>query len=69
MAKRPSSVPFSTTLSRRTQQLLERFCKKRGLRQNHVVEQAILEKLENEMDIEIIAGRELEDLVAWKRAG
>ena len=67
MDKKP--VAFSTTLSAETRKLLERFCKKRGVRQNHFVEQAILEKLEDEMDMEIISEREFEDLVKWKDAG
>src|SRR5438105_4209160 len=60
--KKPSnkSVSFSTTLSKQTKELLERYCDKKGLRMNHVVERAILELLEDEMDKEIIESRELE---------
>ena len=61
------SVSFSTTLSKPTKDLLERFCKARGLRMNHLVERAILELLEDEMDCEIIAERELEETVDWKK--
>ena len=63
------TVPYSTRLTEETRKLLEKFCKERGIRQNHFVEQAILEKLEDEMDCEIIASRELEELVPWKRTG
>ncbi|MBK6846394.1 MAG: hypothetical protein IPG96_02165 [Proteobacteria bacterium] len=62
-------VSFSTTMSKDTKELLERFCKQRGLRMNHLVEQAILEHLEDEMDRELIESRELEPLVEWKRHG
>jgi hypothetical protein len=58
---------FSTTLTKPTKELLERFCQKRGLRMNHLVERAILELLEDEMDKEIIEERELEETVEWKK--
>lgn len=61
------TTSFSTTLSRETKELLERFCDKKGLRMNHVVERAILEFVEDEMDSEIIESRELEETVEWKR--
>ena len=60
-------VSFSTTLTRATKELLERFCKRRVLRMNHFVERAILDSLEDEMDREIIEQRDLEDTVAWKK--
>jgi hypothetical protein len=67
MPKPAEMVHFSTTLTKPTKELLERFCKKRGLRINHLVERAIAELLEDEMDKEIIEERELEETVAWKR--
>ena len=59
-------VPFSTTLSSETKKLLERFCKARGIKMNHFVEQALLEKLEDEMDSELVRSREFEETVPWK---
>ena len=67
MPKKTEMSNFSTTLTKPTKDLLERFCQKRGLRMNHLVERAILELLEDEMDKEIIEKRELEDTVPWKR--
>ena len=67
MPKATTIVNFSTTLTKPTKKLLERFCNKRGLRMNHLVERAILELLEDEMDIEIIEERELEETVEWKK--
>jgi hypothetical protein len=67
MPKPIEMVNFSTTLTKPTKELLERFCKNRGLRMNHLVERAILELLEDEMDKEIIEKRELEETVEWKR--
>ena len=60
-------VNFSTTISKETKELLERFCKARGLRMNHIVEKAIIEYLEDEMDKVLIEERELEEMVAWKK--
>lgn len=67
MPKKMETVNFSTTLTKPTKDLLERFCHKRGLRMNHLVEKAILELLEDEMDREIIDERELEETVEWKK--
>ena len=67
MRQTAEMVSFSTTLSKPTKELLERFCSKRGLRMNHLVERAILELLEDEMDKEIIEERELEETVEWKK--
>ena len=62
-------VNFSTTIPRETKELLERFCKARGLRMNHIVEKSILEYLEDEMDQVLIEERELEETVEWKKHG
>jgi hypothetical protein len=67
VTKPAEMVNFSTTLTKPTKELLERFCKKRGLRMNHLVERAIIELLEDEMDKEIIEERELEETVEWKQ--
>jgi hypothetical protein len=60
---------FSTTLNSDTKSLLERYCKARGIKMNHFVESAIMEKLEDEMDSEIIDRRELEETIEWKKNG
>ena len=62
-------VNFSTTLTKETKDLLERYCKTRGIRMNHFVETAIFEKLEDEMDSDIISKREFEETVEWKKNG
>lgn len=65
--KKDRMVPFSTSLTCETKKLLERFSKTRGIKINHLVEEAILEYIEDEMDNAIIAERELEEVVKWKR--
>ncbi len=62
-------VNFSTTITKDTKELLERYCKARGLRMNHIVEKAVLEYLEDEMDKVLIEERELEETVEWKQHG
>jgi len=63
------TVNFSTTLNREVKELLERYCKSKGVRMNHFVESAIFERLEDLMDGEIIGDREFEETVEWKRNG
>lgn len=67
--KTSGTISFSTNIGKDTKDLLEKFCKARGLRINHLVEKAILEFMEDEMDRAIIEDRELEDTVEWKRHG
>jgi len=62
-------INFSTTITKDTKELLERYCKARGLRMNHIVEKAVLEYLEDEMDKVLIEERELEETVQWKKHG
>lgn len=65
--KQTKTVSFSTTMTESTKKLLERYCKSRGIKINHLVEQAILEYLEDEMDKELVHSREQEELVDWKK--
>ena len=66
MSPKHMIVNFSSTLTQATKDLLDRYCKKRGIRMNHFIEEAILEKLEDEMDAELIGQREFEENVPWK---
>ena len=66
-SQKNDTVAFSTSLTRETKNLLERFSKARGIKINHLVEEAILEYLEDEMDNAIIADREWEETVKWKK--
>ena len=60
-------VAFSTNLTKETKILLEKFAKHRGIKINHLVEEAILEYIEDEMDKSIIETREAEEFVEWKK--
>lgn len=61
------TVSFSTTISSDKKKLIEKFCKARGLKINQLVEKALLEYIENEMDRSIIDDRALEETVDWKK--
>lgn len=65
--KMSETVSFSTTISKETKKLVEKFCKARGLKINHLVEKALLEFIEDEMDRSIIDDRALEETVDWKK--
>ena len=60
-------VAFSTNLTAETKILLEKFAQRRGIKMNHLVEEAILEYIEDEMDKSIIETREAEEFVEWKK--
>ena len=62
-------VSFSTAIPEEVKDLLDRYCRQRGVKINHFVETALLEKLEDEMDTEIVAERRGEPIVAWRRHG
>lgn len=47
------NVPFSTSLSAEAKEAVTLFCKRRGLKINHFIEELIWERLEDEMDAEI----------------
>ena len=60
-------VAVSIDLAEDTKSLLETFCKEKGINTNDLVEEAILEHIEDEMDRRIITEREHEDCIEWKR--
>lgn len=62
-------IPFSTTLNKKTVKILEQFCKARGLKINHAVDTALINFLEDEMDKIIIAQRQDEEVIEWKKNG
>ncbi len=67
--KTKEQISFSTTLNSNIKKLLERFCKTRGLKINHVVETALISFLEDEMDKIIIEQRSNEETVEWHKHG
>lgn len=58
-------VNFSTTINKELKELLERYCKSKGLRINHIVEEALINRLEDEIDTQSIHARANEELIDW----
>lgn len=66
-SSKKETTPLSTTLSVQTKKTLESFCKARGIKLSYFIEQAIIEKLEDEMDAQVARERAHEPTVAWKK--
>ena len=60
------TTQFSTAISLEAKRALTLFCKKRGLKINHLLEEMIWDRLEEEMDAELAATGDRSDLVALK---
>lgn len=69
------TTTFSTVIDSQVKQAITRFCKKRGLKLRYVVEQALVECLEDEIDLEAYHSRlneetvPLEDILAGRKKG
>ena len=62
-----NKVALSIDLKEDTKNLLETFCKEKGINISDLVEEAILEHIEDEMDRLIITTRENEECIEWKK--
>ena len=62
-----NKVAISIDLKEDTKNLLETFCKEKGINISDLVEEAILEHIEDEMDRLIITTREHEECIEWKK--
>ena len=58
------AIPFSTLLAANIKKILDVFCKQRGIKIRYFIEQAIIEKLEDEMDIEAYELRKNEEEIS-----
>lgn len=58
------SKPFSTTLDSKVMETMKNLCKQRGLKVGSFVEDAIVEKLEDEYDLQIYQQRKNEARVS-----
>ena len=55
------TVPFSTVIDARVKRALSHYCKRNRLKLGYVVETAIVEQLEDEIDLEAYLERKDED--------
>ncbi len=62
-----SDAVLSTLIDSQVKEATTRFCKKRGLKLRHLVEQALVEQLEDEIDLEAYHQRRHEETVPLER--
>ena len=55
-----NNSPFSTSMDAKIKNALQKFCKQKGLKISAFIEEAVLEKLEDEYDLEIYHKRKNE---------
>ncbi len=67
MKSTTQTVPFSTTIDIHVKAAVSEFCKKRGLKLRYVVEQALVEQLEDAMDLEAYFQRRNEKTVSLEQ--
>ena len=58
----PATATLSTVIDARVKRALLVYCKRRGLKLRFVVEEALIEQLEDEIDLEAYFARKDEDL-------
>ena len=62
-----SVVTLSTNIDLKLKEALTDFCKKRGLKIQHFVEKAIVEQLEDEIDLEAYYKRKDEESISFDK--
>lgn len=62
-----SVVTLSTNIDLKLKKALTDFCKKRGLKIQHFVEKAIVEQLEDEIDLEAYYKRKDEESISFDK--
>ena len=58
------TAQISTVLSARVKEALSKFCRQRGLKISRFIEEAIIERLEDEADIAVYEARKSEDRIS-----
>jgi regulator of PEP synthase PpsR (kinase-PPPase family) len=61
------TIKLSTSIDSKIKETLVKFCKRRGLKIQHFVEKAIIEHLEDEIDLEAIHERRNEKTIPLKK--
>lgn len=56
-----SDAVLSTVIDSNVKKAVTQFCKRRGLKLRHLIEQALVEQLEDEIDLEAYHQRRYED--------
>ncbi len=58
------TTTLSTIIDSRVKEAATAFCKKRGMKLRHFIEMAVLEQIEDEIDLEAYHQRKHEDVVS-----
>jgi hypothetical protein len=58
------TVTLSTVIDARVKNAVVAFCRRRGIKMRHLIEQALIEQLEDEIDLEAYYARRGEETVA-----
>jgi hypothetical protein len=58
------TLPLSTNISSQIKKVLDIYCKQHGIKIRYFIEQAIIDKLEDEIDIEAFELRKNEDTIS-----
>ncbi len=62
-----SAVPLSTMIDSDVKKAVTAYCKRRGLKLRSLIEQALVEQLEDEIDLEAYHQRRLEDTIPLEK--
>lgn len=58
------TATLSTVIDSRVKEALVSFCKRRGIKLRYMIEQALIEQLEDEIDLEAFEARKNEETVS-----
>jgi len=61
------TATLSTVIDVRVKDAITSFCKRRGIKLRYLVEQALIEQLEDEIDLEVFRDRRNEDTVPFEK--
>jgi hypothetical protein len=61
------TATLSTVIDVRVKDAITSFCKRRGIKLRYLVEQALIEQLEDEIDLEAFRDRRNEDTVPFEK--
>ncbi|MBX3281457.1 MAG: hypothetical protein KF756_03165 [Acidobacteria bacterium] len=58
------TATLSTIIDARVKKAITQYCKERGIKLRHLIEQALVEQIENEIDLEAYKNRRNEERVS-----
>jgi hypothetical protein len=61
------TATLSTVIDARVKDAITNFCKKRGIKLRYLIEQALIEQLEDEIDLEAVRSRRDEETISLEK--